>query len=142
MVAQFRKTLRSRKTPHSRKTLRAWLSKDRGSATVEWTLVAGLLTLVFLTVLQVGFAMHIRTTLIDAAAEGARYAGLDGATAADGLVRTEQLINAAVSVDYAQDITVERGETMVAVTVRAPIPLIGLIGFPNGVEVTAHAPVE
>lgn len=86
--------------------------------------------------------MHIRTTLIDAAAEGARYTGLDGATTAQGQLRTEQLIEAAVSTDYAQDITVERSDTLVAVTVRAPLPLIGLVGFPNGVEVTAHAPVE
>lgn len=122
--------------------MRARLANERGSAPVEWTLVAGLLTLVFLTVLQVGFAMHVRTTLIDAAAEGARYAGLEGATTADAHLRTEQLISVAVSPDYAQDITVDRGESIVAITVRAPIPLIGLIGFPNGVEVTAHAPVE
>lgn len=109
---------------------------------MEWTLVTALLTLVFLSVLQVGFAMHIRTTLIDAAAEGARYAGLEGATAADGQLRTEQLIATAISDEYAQDIRVERGDTLVAVTVRAPMPVIGLIGFPNGVEVTAHAPVE
>ncbi|KAB1643513.1 TadE/TadG family type IV pilus assembly protein [Gulosibacter chungangensis] len=125
--------------------MRHWrnrLAEERGSATVEWTLVAGLLTLVFLSVLQVGFAMHIRTTLIDAAAEGARHAGLEGATAMDGYLRTEALIATAVSADYVEDITVERGETLVTVTVRAPLPLIGLIGFPDGVEVTAHAPVE
>lgn len=122
--------------------LRNRLAEERGSATVEWTLVAGLLTLVFLSVLQVGFAMHIRTTLIDAAAEGARQAGLEGATAMDGYLRTEQLIATAVSSEYADDITVERGETLVTITVRAPLPLIGLIGFPEGVEVTAHAPVE
>ncbi|MDJ1372500.1 pilus assembly protein [Gulosibacter molinativorax] len=122
--------------------MHARLEDERGAATVEWTLVAGLLTLVFLAVLQVGFAMHIRTTLIDAAAEGARQAGLENATAADGHYRTEQLIATAVSSEYAQDITVHRGTTLVEVTVRAPLPLIGLIGFPNGVEVSAHAPVE
>ncbi|MGO1542805.1 MAG: TadE/TadG family type IV pilus assembly protein [Gulosibacter sp.] len=123
-------------------SLKARLRSERGAASVEWTLVAALLTLLFLTVLQVGFAMHIRTTLIDAAAEGARQAGLDGATAFDGQLRTEQLIEAAIAPEYADDIRVDRGETLVAVTVRAPLPLIGLLGFPNGVEVTAHAPVE
>ncbi|SJM57269.1 TadE/TadG family type IV pilus assembly protein [Gulosibacter sp. 10] len=115
---------------------------ERGSATLEWALVAGLLTLLFLTVLQIGFALHIRATLIDAAGEGARAAGLDGAVEADGLLRTEALISAAVSPQYAEDIRVDRGDAIVTVTVRAPLPLIGLLGFPEGVEVAAHAPVE
>ena len=117
-------------------------SSDEGAAAVEWTLVAALLTLLFLTVLQIGFGLHVRSVLIDAAAEGARTAGLAGASAADGAQRTGELIGLALNADYAADIRVDRGERAVEVTVRAPLPLIGLIGLPDAIEVSAHAPVE
>lgn len=117
-------------------------SDEEGAATVEWTLVAALLTLLFLSVLQIGFAMHVRTVLVDAAAEGARAAGLHGATADDGARRTAELIALALADDYADDVRVHRGERIVEVSVRAPLPLIGLVGFPDGIEVRAHAPVE
>lgn len=117
-------------------------SDDDGAATVEWTLVAALLTMLFLAVLQIGFAMHVRTALVDAAAEGARLAGLEGADAADGAARTEELIGLVLHPGYAERVEVVRGEQLVEVTVRAPLPLIGLVGFPEGIEVSAHAPVE
>lgn len=120
----------------------ARIASDRGSATVEWTLVAALLSLLFLAVLQVAFALHIRTTLIDAAAEGARAAGLYGASAGSGAERTRELITAAIASNYAESITVERGTELVTVTVRAPLPLLGVIGPAEGIEVQAHAPVE
>lgn len=122
--------------------LRRRLAGDGGAATVEWTLVAALLTLLFLAVLQTGFALHIRTTLLDAAAEGARTAGLLGAHPDDGRARTAELIALAVADDYASDIEVVRGTELATVTVRAPLPLIGAWGFPDGIEVVAHAPVE
>lgn len=122
--------------------MREQLRRDDGAATVEWTLVAALLTLLFLSVLQLGFGMHVRTTLIDAAAEGARAAGLEGATPDEGIDRTADLIAAALSPDYADDIGITVGPEVVTVTVRAPLPLLGLVGLPDSLEVTAHAPVE
>ena len=125
-----------------RRTLRAALADDRGAATVEWTLVSALLTLLFLAVLQLGFALHIRATLLDAAAEGARTAGLVGAVSEDGRDRTAELITLAVASHYASNIEVVRGPEVAIVTVRAPLPVIGVWGFPDGIEVVAHAPVE
>lgn len=49
---------------------------DRGSAPVEFVLVGALLTLLTVSVLQFALALHVRSTLIDAAAEGARHAAL------------------------------------------------------------------
>lgn len=118
------------------------LGTERGSAVAEWTLVAALLTLLLLAVLQVSFAMHVRTTLVDAAAEGARAAGLSGASNADGRIRTSELIHTALSDQYADHIEVTRTDHIVTVTVRSPLPLLGLVGIPNGIEVSAHAPVE
>ncbi len=114
----------------------------RGSQTVEWVLVTSLLTMLLLAVLQVAFALHIRVTLIDAAAEGARYAGLRDATVAEATEQTRSLINAAVAEGYANDISVERGTHEASVRVRAPLPLIGPIGIPDVVEVSASAPIE
>ncbi|MFD2758464.1 TadE/TadG family type IV pilus assembly protein [Gulosibacter faecalis] len=118
------------------------VTSDRGAAPAEWSLVAGLLTVLFLTVLQVGFVMHVRTTLIDAAAEGARVAGLRDSSAAAGAERTEQLVELALSPGYAESISVDVQGNLVEVRITAPLPLIGLLGFPDGMEVSAHAPIE
>lgn len=115
---------------------------ERGSATAEWTLVAALLTLVLLSVLQVGFALHVRTTLIDAAAEGARSAALHGASPQDGIERTRTLITAALDPAYAERIEILDDGEQIRITVHAPLPVLGLVGIPGGVEVSAHAPRE
>lgn len=117
-------------------------TSERGAAPAEWSLVAGLLTILFLTVLQLAFAMHVRTTLIDAAAEGARVAGLRDSTPAAGAERAEYLVTTALSSAYADGITVTDNGSLVEVRVTAPLPLIGLLGFPDGLEVVAHAPTE
>ena len=45
---------------------------DGGSAVVDFTLVGILLTFLFLALLQLGLALHVRNTLVASAAEGAR----------------------------------------------------------------------
>jgi len=99
-----------------------------------------------LAVVQLALALHVRNTLLDAAAEGARYAALAGSSAGDGVVRTKDLIGAAISTDFATDVTA--GSTSIAgvpaieVTVRATLPVIGLLGFERGLEVSGHAAIE
>lgn len=109
-------------------------------------MVSAMLLLLTVTVLQVGFALYVRTTLLDAAGEGARHAGLFGAGTEAGERRTADLIAASLGVGYAQDIeatTAElHGATVIAVTVRSPLPLLGLLGLPESLEVTGHAPME
>ncbi len=119
---------------------------ERGSALAEFTMVAALLTLLCLAVVQLALALHIRNTVQDAAAEGARIAALAGATLDDGARRTRELITLGIGPGYASNVTA--GYTEVAelrsteVRVIAPLPLIGLFGIASGLEVTGHASLE
>lgn len=102
--------------------------------------------MLFASVLQVALVQHVRNTCVDAAAEGARYAARVGRTTEDGAARTVELLRATLSERYAQDVTARRvdldGLALVEVTVRVPLPVVGLLG-PGGVmELDGHAPVE
>ena len=109
-------------------------------------LVGGLVVVLFASVLQVALVQHVRNTCVDAAAEGARYAARVGRTPEEGAGRTVELLRATLSERYAQDVTARRVDTgglaLVEVTVRVPLPVVGLLG-PGGVmELDGHAPVE
>ena len=54
----------------------------------EFVLVGVLLTALLLAVVQLALALHVRNTVLDAAAEGARYAALAGSSAEAGVQRT------------------------------------------------------
>lgn len=109
-------------------------------------LVGALLTILTLSVIQLGLALLIRNTVQDAASDGARYGALADNTAQDGVERTRALIDAAIGSGYATDITIARttydGFPAYTVTVNTPLPLIGLVGIPNGLEVRGHAAIE
>ena len=125
---------------------RALVHEDHGSAVAEFTLVGILITVLALAVIQLALALHVRNTVLDAAAEGARYAALAGSSEGAGIARTRELIGMAVSTEYARDIesgtsTVD-GIAMVSVTVRAPLPVVGLLGVDRALEVTGHAALE
>ena len=51
-------------------------AREQGSAVVDFVLVGGLLTMFFLAIIQLTLILHVRNTLIDAAASGARYGTL------------------------------------------------------------------
>jgi len=124
----------------------ARLADERGSAVAEFVMVGALLTVLTLSVLQLGLALHIRNTVQDAAAEGARYGALADNTPADGVRRTRELIDLAIGDDYAQNVTVHGGSWMghpaVTITVRTRLPLVGLVGIDGVLEVSGHAAVE
>ena len=119
---------------------------DSGSAPVEFVLVGVLLTALTLGVLQLALGMHIRNTVLDAAAEGARFGALADNVPADAGPRTAELITTAIGADYASDIRVTEGEWMgvpaVTVTVRTTLPLAGLWGMDRALEVAGHAARE
>lgn len=129
-----------------RARLRALARADRGSAAAEFVMVGALLTVLTLSVLQLGLALHIRNTILDAAAEGARYGSLADNNPADGVQRTRDLITTALGPRYARDVTATvtsyLGHPAAEVTVRAPLPLIGLIGPDRALEVKGHASLE
>lgn len=109
-------------------------------------MVAALLTVLTLGVLQLGAALLVRNTVLDAAAEGARYGALADNDPADGIGRTRKLISTAIGGDYARDVRVStgdwRGHPAVTVTVRTTLPVLGLLGIGGGLEVAGHAARE
>jgi Flp pilus assembly protein TadG len=125
--------------PQERRSLRG----EAGSAVVDFALIGGLLTVIFLAVVQLMLVLHVRNTLIDAAASGARYGTLADRNPEDAGQRTTELITAGVGEDFASDVTVQRsgtaGAQFVEVVVRAPLPVVGLLGPAGVLEVQGRA---
>lgn len=119
---------------------------DSGSAIAEFVMVAGLLTLLALSVMQLAIALHVRNTMTDSAAEGARYGALADSSLAQAEARTADLITTAIGPDYAKSVRATigtyRGYPAMTVTVTAPLPVFGLVGVDGLVEVAGHAAVE
>jgi hypothetical protein len=122
------------------------LERERGSAVVDFVLVGALLTMFFLAIIQLALVLHVRNTLIDAAASGARYGTLADRGAADARQRTGELIGTALNESFAQDIETRevtfQGLLTLEVTVRAPMPMVGLIGPRELLEVKGHAAIN
>jgi hypothetical protein len=122
------------------------LRDDRGSAVIEFVLVGMMLTFLTLAVLQLALALHVRNTVLDAAAEGARFGALADNTPSDGVARTIELIDSAIGPDYAGDVRVSEGEWMgypaITITVQTTLPVLGPLGPAGALEVSGHAVVE
>jgi hypothetical protein len=119
--------------------LRSILREDAGSAVAEFVLVGALLTVLTLSVIQLGLALH-------AASEGARFAALADSSLGEGVARARDLISSAIGPGYAGNVTATYGRYLghpsAIVTVRTPLPLIGLFGIDSTLEVNGHAAVE
>lgn len=119
---------------------------ERGSAPVEFVMVAALLTALTLGVIQLGVATYVRNVVHDAAVEGAYYGALADTSTGSAISRTREVITRAIGSEYGTDVATRviaiDGQPAVEVTVRTGIPLVGL--WPSGLqtEVTAHAPLE
>lgn len=104
------------------------------------------MTVLFVAVLQLAILLHVRNTLVDSAAEGARYGALAGRHADDGAERSRDLIAQSLSPAYAQAVTAGRvtldGLEVVEVQVEAPLPLVGLVGPAGTLTARGHALVE
>jgi Flp pilus assembly protein TadG len=128
-----------------RARLAADLRDEAGASPVEFVLVGTLLTVLTLGVLQFGLAVYVRNVVHDAAVEGAYHAALADTTLEDGARRTRDIVGRTIG-DYATDVSVREtsslGQATVEVRVEATLPLVGLLGSPRSLEVTAHAPVE
>jgi Flp pilus assembly protein TadG len=119
---------------------------EHGAAVVDFVLVGALLTLFFLAIVQLTLVLHVRNTLIDAAASGARYGTLADRGSGDAKDRTVQLITTALNPEFARDVTTTestyQGIRTLEVTVRAPLPIIGFIGPQALLEVNGHAAIQ
>ena len=113
---------------------------------VDFVLVSVLVTAMFLGVIQVAIILHVRSTLIDCAAEGARVGGRADRGLADGQARTVALAGAALGERYTHDVTATYEVTAdvrtVRVRVTAPLPVIGFWGPAGALTVDGHALVE
>ncbi len=106
-------------------------------------MISALLLALFLGIVQVTFALHVRALTIDAAAEGARVAARADRDLSSGAQRTRDLLTASLGSRYAREVVardvVQEGLPVVEVTVRAPLPVVGVLG-PSGVmTVSGHA---
>lgn len=119
---------------------------ERGSAVAEFVMVTGLVVFLFMAVFQLGLVLHIRNTLISCASEGARLGARADASPGLGAVRTRELITASLADDYAENVSVGTdvvgGVQVVEVRVRAPFPVIGLLGPHGQLDVTGRAFLE
>ena len=119
---------------------------ERGSAVVDFVLVLLVITPLFLGILQVALVLLVRNTLASAASEGARYAATLDKGPADGVARTRQQIDGAISGRFARDVQAEQvmvdGAPGVEVTVHATVPALGLGGPAVSLDVTGHAVEE
>jgi Flp pilus assembly protein TadG len=109
-------------------------------------MVGGLLTMLVLAIAQLTLVLHVRNTLIDAAASAARYGSLADRTASDARERAAQLVATTVGKAYASDIVVGNAELeglrVLEVRIKAPLPLLGLLGPTRVLEVAGHAPLQ
>jgi hypothetical protein len=112
---------------------------------VEFALVTPLLLLVALAVLQITLALHVRSTLTAAAAEGARAGALAGSGMRVAEARTRDVLATALGGDAAQRVEASRtrldGVPVVRVRVTARLPLLGTLG-PTALTVEGHAMEE
>lgn len=135
-----------RRRDRLRDRLRAVLADETGASPVEFVLVGSLLTILTLGALQLGLGIYVRNVVHDAAVEGAYHAALADTSLRDGARRTAEIVTRTVGAGYASDVSVRettgRGHPSVEVTVRCPLPLVGLLGAPRTLEVSAHAPLE
>ncbi len=119
---------------------------DAGAAVVDFVLVSVVLLGLFLAVVQLGVALHVRNTLVAAAAEGARYGANADRSAVDGETRTRELVSASLSAGLLQDVAAGyedvAGTATVVVEIRARLPLVGLLGPARGLVVRGHAFAE
>ncbi len=90
-----------------------------------------LVVFVGLGVMQAALALHVRNTLIEAAAEGARLAARSDRTMSEGASRAETIASEALGgIDASAQASSGswNGADTVVITLTAPIPVIGLWG--------------
>lgn len=126
--------------------VRSLWREESGSAPAEFAMVSVLLVVLVLGVVQFALAVFVRSTALDAASEGARQAALADGGLDAGAERTRALVSTTLGAEYAGDVRASygswRGHRVAVVTVRAPLPVLGLLGPTGMLEVEGHAAVE
>lgn len=106
-------------------------------------LVVIVLLPLFLGILQLALVLHVRNTLVAAAAEGARYGATADRGPSDAVARTREQIRDAIAGRYADGVAAHEvildGVPTVEVRVEATVPALGLGGPGIHVSVAGHA---
>jgi len=123
--------------------IRNRVRSGQGSAVAEFVMVSALLTMLFISVLQLALVLHVRNTLMDAAAAGARFGTLADRSPAEGVARTRDLIRASLGPGLEADIDYQRitigGQAGVRVSVSTPFPLLGYFAVGGHLTVSGEA---
>ncbi len=116
---------------------------ERGSAVVDLVMLLVVLLPLFIGLLQLALVLHVRNVLSSAAAEGARYAAVAGATPQDGVAKAREQIVGALSPEYAESISVDPvaidGAAAYRLTIDARVPTLGLGGIAIEFSVSGNA---
>ena len=119
---------------------------ERGAAITDFAMVSVLVVVLFLAVFQLGLALHTRNTLISCAAECARLGARADAVPGQGVSRTEALISESLSPRFARDVSARRtsvgGVEVLEVRVVAPLPVLGLLGPADRLDLVGRAFLE
>ncbi|AKT52706.1 hypothetical protein ADJ73_09215 [Arsenicicoccus sp. oral taxon 190] len=106
-------------------------------------MVTVLLMVLFLGVVQVAIALHVRNTVAQCAVEGARYGARADVDPGASVGRAQQLLRGFAGDAYAADVSSRLssvdGVAVVEVTVRAPLPVIGTLGPTHALTVSGRA---
>ncbi|WP_245734492.1 TadE/TadG family type IV pilus assembly protein [Nocardioides exalbidus] len=121
-------------------------TSERGAAVVDFVLVLLVLLPLVIGILQLALVLHVRNTLASAASEGARHAAVAGSSAYAGQVKTQGLIDGALSKDFDRTVVVRSalvgGAPGYEAVIEADVGILGL-GVPGvHVRVAGHAVAE
>lgn len=112
----------------------------------EFALVAALVSLLFASVVQLGYALHVHNTATAHVIEGAREGARLGNTPEQGAARARDLLGTTLPGTYGTSIRATRtsvgGVEVVEVTATLPVPLLGPLGPPGAMSVTGQAFAE
>lgn len=113
---------------------------------VDFVLVLLVLLPLVLGILQLALVLHVRNTLASAAAEGARHAVVAGSSAGAGAAKVQELVDGALSADFARSVAVRPatvgGAPGFEAVVEADVGVLGLGGPGVHVRVEGHAIAE
>jgi Flp pilus assembly protein TadG len=119
---------------------------EHGSAVADFALCSVVLIPVFFAVLQLALVWHVRTTLVSAASEGARYGAAFDRQPADGARETTDTIRREfgdrLGATVAARQVASQGQPVVEVTVTAHVPVLALWGPAVTMHVSGHAVKE
>ena len=119
---------------------------EHGSAIAEFVLVSAVLVPLFFAIVQLALVWHVRTTLVSAASQGARYAAAYDRGLDEGKRRTHVVIDEALPSLEGEQVDARfeaaNGQRIVEVAVTARVPTLLLWGPTLRLRVSGHAVEE